>query len=85
MEWPGKVSGRAPVGPEAAVSGPIPMPPVLESHQPGAALHCAPGWEGLTLSGHIHLPFAGEAPSLGLSGFSLRLGATVPSSPGSGG
>lgn len=59
---------------------------VLESHQPRAGLpRGSPAWEGLTPLSGSHPPCPVRGPSLGLSGFSLRLGATLPTSPSSGG
>ena len=74
-------------GPEAAVSGANPRAaPVLEFHQPGAALHhgSRAGRAGRLSQGHFR-SVPREVPSLGLSGFSLRLGVRVATSPGSGG
>lgn len=80
-------SGRALAAPEAAVWGVHPrVAAVLESHQPRAGLpRGSPAWEGLTPLSGSHPPCPVRGPSLGLSGFSLRLGATLPTSPSSGG
>ena len=80
-------SGQALAALEAAVWGALPhAAPVLESHQPRAALpRGSPAWEGPTPLSGSRPPCPVRGPSLGLSGFSLRLGATRPTSPSSGG
>lgn len=87
VEWPGK-------GPQAGprqdrklqCRGPIPAPlPCWSLTNLEQLCTRPPGWEGLTPLSGSRPPRPVRGPSLGLSGFSLRLGATVPTSPGSGG